>query len=90
MMWGYGPNWGMMDPWGGYGGGGPVGLMIWIVVLALVIAAVAWLVRSLAHPGHHFPVPARRSPGLEVLEERYARGDIKREEYLEKKRDLWS
>jgi uncharacterized membrane protein len=30
----------------------------------------------------------RRSPGLETLEQRYARGDITRDEYLEKKADL--
>jgi putative membrane protein len=30
----------------------------------------------------------RRSPGLDVLEERYARGEINRDEYLQKKRDM--
>jgi len=33
--------------------------------------------------------PSRRhSPGLDVLEERYARGEIDRDEYLQKKKDL--
>ena len=90
MMWGYGPNWGMMGPWGsyGYGSGGPIGMIIWVVILALVVAAVVWFVRTMTHPGYQLPMMSRRSPGLDVLEERYARGDIKREEYLEKKRDL--
>jgi putative membrane protein len=30
----------------------------------------------------------RRSPGLDALEERYARGEINRDEYLQKKRDI--
>jgi uncharacterized membrane protein len=30
----------------------------------------------------------RQSSGFDVLEERYARGEINREEYLEKKRDI--
>ena len=30
----------------------------------------------------------RRSSALDVLEERYARGEINRDEYLEKKRDI--
>ena len=29
-----------------------------------------------------------RSPGLDALEERYAKGEIQRDEYLQKKRDL--
>ena len=30
----------------------------------------------------------RRSTALDVLEERYAKGEIQREEYLEKKKDI--
>jgi putative membrane protein len=30
----------------------------------------------------------RRSPGLDTLEERYARGEINRDEYLQKRRDI--
>jgi putative membrane protein len=30
----------------------------------------------------------RRSPGFDALDERYARGEINRDEYLAKKRDL--
>ena len=30
----------------------------------------------------------RHPDGLDVLEERYARGEIKREEYLEKRKDI--
>ena len=89
MMWGYGSNWGM-GPWGGYSGG-PIGMFIGIVVLALVIAAVVWFVRTMTQSGHQsvrLPATGRHSPGLDALEERYARGEIKREEYLEKKRDI--
>lgn len=89
-MWGYGPNWGMgsWGGWSGYGGGGPIDMIIGIVVLALVIAAVVWFARTMTQPGHQLPATGRHSPGLDALEERYARGEIKREEYLEKKRDI--
>ncbi len=87
-MWGYGPEWGMMGGWGGYGGYGPFGMIIWLVILVLVIAAVVWLIRSASHPGIHLPGAGRRSPGLDVLEERYARGEINRDEYVQKKRDI--
>ena len=66
MMWGYGPDSGMMGPWGGYGGyggWGPIGMIIWIVILALIIAAVVWFVRAMTHPGHQPPMIGRRSLG---------------------------
>jgi len=37
---------------------------------------------------HRRGLPPRRSPGLDVLEERYARGEINRDEYLQKKKDI--
>ena len=88
MMWGYGPNYGMMNGYGfGYGGYGVAHMIIWVVVLIAIIAGVVWLVRSIAAPGMHH-MPPKRSTGLDVLEERYARGDINRDEYLEKKKDI--
>ena len=81
MGYGYGPQWGMM---GGYGG---FGMIFWVIVLIAIVALVAWLVRSPSGPGTHH-APARRASGLDVLDERYARGEIKREEYLQKRKDL--
>ena len=81
MGYGYGPQWGMM---GGYGG---FGMIIWIVILIAIVALVVWLVRSPASSGMHHLAP-RRSSGLDVLEERYARGEINRDEYLQKKKDI--
>jgi putative membrane protein len=73
-MWGYanGMGWGM-----------GLGFIFWLAILAAIIAGVVWLVRSQSLAGGQ-----RRSTSLEVLEERYARGEIKREEYLQKKRDI--
>lgn len=86
-MYGYGPEWGMMSGWGG-GGYGLFGMIIWLVILIAIVAGVVWLVRSMSYTGGaqlHLP---RRSSGLDVLEERYARGEINRDEYLQKKRDI--
>lgn len=58
-----------------------------LLVLVLVIAALVAVVRSIRGGGHGFHHRGR-SPGLDFLEERYAKGEIGREEYLEKKRDL--
>jgi len=53
----------------------------------VLIAAVTWLGRAMAVPGGQ-AAHLHRSSGLDVLEERYARGEINRDEYLEKKRDI--
>ena len=68
----------MMNGWGSMGG---FGFIFWLVILALIIAGVVWFVRSQ-------PIGQRRSMGLDMLEERYARGEITRDEYLQMKRDI--
>ena len=83
MMGGFGPGYGMM---GGYGFG-IVHLVFWAIVLIALVVAIFWLVRSMTGSGAHHH-PPKRSVGLEVLEERYAKGEIQREEYLEKKKDI--
>ncbi len=70
----------MMGGWG-YGGNGIFHSAFWVVILLAVIVGVVWLVRTSA--GGQVAV-ARRSSGLAVLEEHYARGDINRDEYLQK------
>ncbi len=79
-MMGYG-NGGMMG-WAGWMA--PFGMIVWIVILALLVAGVVWLFRALTSRADFW----HRSSALDVLEERYARGEIKRDEYLEKRRDL--
>jgi putative membrane protein len=59
----------------------------------LVIILVLVLVFGRRHhyyyaPAATPPAAASRSDALSVLEGRYARGEIQREEYLEKKKDL--
>ena len=80
----YGPQWGMMGGWGGYGFG-LVHMAVWIVVVIAIIGGIVGMVRSMSRAGD---MPARRSPGLDVLEERYARGEINRDEFMQKKRDI--
>ena len=54
-----------------------------LLFLILVAWAVVVLVRHLS-----VGKGGARSPGLDALDERYAKGEIQREEYLQKKRDL--
>ena len=89
-MWGHGSGW-MMGYGSGWGGSGwmmIVGGRFWLVLLALGVAGVMWFVRASPRRGPPSPSPERNYPPLEILEQRYARGEIDRTEYLEKKNDL--
>ena len=59
-------------------------LLLIVLVLVLVFRHRPYAVHAPA------PVasPAARSEALAILEARYARGEIQREEYLQKKQDL--
>ncbi|MFY9954859.1 SHOCT domain-containing protein [Bradyrhizobium sp.] len=81
MMWGYGHDWGM----GGWGDGA-FNMIIWPLVLVALVIGVIWFVRSPSYGGAgRLP---RRSSGLDILEERYARGEINRDEFLQKKQEI--
>ncbi|MBI4283642.1 MAG: SHOCT domain-containing protein [Chloroflexi bacterium] len=72
------------------GGFGAMGVMsiVWLVVLGLIIWAVVALVRGVSQPGSSASASSRPDSALEILKKRYARGEINKEEYEEKKKDL--
>lgn len=77
---GYGPwHWG----WGMMGAGmGAAMILFWLVIIVLAIAAVRWLLA--ATPGR----PGAGETAEDILKKRYARGEIQKEEYEAKLRDL--
>ena len=79
----------MMGP-GMMGVFGAMGLMsiIWIAVLGLIIWGIVALVRGAGQPRGTDTVSGQPDSALEVLKKRYARGEINKEEYEEKKKDL--
>lgn len=89
MMWGNG--WG--NGWGA--AGGALMAVVMLAVLALIIVGIVLLVRGLTRHDYSQPGPPQGTPpaprssnALQVLEERYARGEIQREEFLQRKQDL--
>ncbi len=78
---GYGGMGGMMGGYSGYGyGTGAVEVILWIAILAIII----WL-------AYYFYKGSSRESGkkaIEILNERYARGEITREEYMKMKEEL--
>src|ERR1700721_3336283 len=53
----------------------------WISLFAIIVAAGAWLSRS-KFAAFFQTYDKRRSQAFEILRERYAKGEISREEYL--------
>jgi putative membrane protein len=82
--WGMGP--GMMG-WG-YGMGW-LGMILmaafWIAVIVGIVFLIRWLVVSTGSGGNR---GKGEESALEILKKRYARGEIKKEEFEEKKKDL--
>jgi len=80
-------DWHMMD-WGAGGSRRILSMIFWLLVFIAVIAGVIWLARPSSYFAKGRLGLPRRASSLDVLEERYARGEINLGEYLEKKRDL--
>jgi putative membrane protein len=65
--------------WGLWGLGMMLGMLVfWGLVVVALVLGIRWLLRQ--GPG--------RDDAMRVLRERYARGEIDREEYMARKRDL--
>jgi putative membrane protein len=72
------PMWGMWGAWG-------IGMLLvmltfWVLVIVGLVALVRWLVTQ----GRE----SRTDTAFEILRQRYARGEINKDEFDAKKRDL--
>ena len=76
----------MMTGFGMGLGGGLVMVLFWLVL----IVGVVWLVRGFFPSGQQPPAPSTRlEPSAdEILNQRYARGEISKEQYEQMRRDL--
>jgi putative membrane protein len=75
MMWGYGWGWWVF------------GALMMLVFWGGLAALVAFLVRGSGRPRDEWRDPSARDP-VAILEERFARGEISKEELEERKRVL--
>lgn len=86
--------WGHMGPgmmgWGWYGSGW-LGIVLmagwWIIMLMAVAGLVKWI---FFHRGGSANAAQRGDSALEILKQRYARGEIDKEQYRAMKHDLES
>ena len=80
----YGPH-----MWNGGWGGWFFGPIMMIVFIAVAVVVILLLVRWLGGPSHVSPhyQPPTKTP-LDILKERFARGEIDKEEFEERRRVL--
>lgn len=74
MMGGYGM--------GGFGFGGIFMILWWILIIIGIVVLIKWVLGSSASHG------GAVGKALDILKERYARGEIDEQEYRKKKQDL--
>ena len=85
QQWSYGPY--MMTDHGWWGM--ILGPFMMIALIAIIVVAIALLVRWLGGAGHQHP--SAQSTGktpLDILKERFARGEIDKQEFEERRRVL--
>lgn len=63
-------------------GGGAMMLLVWLAVVVVLVAAITYLIRS-AGTGKN-----ERTSALDIAKERYAKGEITKQEYEQLKKDL--
>ena len=67
---------------GGWGGWMIVHAMFWVVLLALLVVVTLAIARGRRRGSRE------SATALDLLNERYARGEIDRDEYLQRKKDI--
>lgn len=84
----YGPGHG---PWSGPWHGwmfGPIGMLMLVALVVVVVVLVIRLTRQRGNNGEGYPGRPRRQTPLDILKERFARGEIDQAEFEEKRRYL--
>ena len=77
----------MMNNMDGFGWGPGFGWIFMFLFWGLVIVGIVAIVKGLSGSSQNTNIPQTKT-ALDILKERYARGEIEREEFEQKKQDL--
>ncbi len=75
-------DWGMMNNWGM--GGMIIQLLLWVIV----IFAVIWAIKYFTGQGRNNSTTPIGESALDILKKRYANGEINKNEFEQKNKDL--
>jgi putative membrane protein len=87
-QWGGYRGWDMGPGMVGWGMMGWFGPLMMLVFWGAVIVAIVFLIRWIAHSTKASPEPKGGDSAMDILKKRYARGEINKEEFENKKKDL--
>lgn len=76
----------MMDDFGSHGWGMGLGMGLWWIIAVLLVVLVVWLIVRTARRASSADTAGKSA--LDILKERYAKGEIDKEEYDQRKKDL--
>ncbi len=65
----------------GYGGGGFVMILFWILIIGGIVALFRWIVTQKSSQ-------TKAASALDILKKRYAQGELSKEDYERMKKDL--
>jgi putative membrane protein len=86
----YGPGpshmWGNEWGWGHMIFGSLTMVLVWGAIILVIVLLVRWL--GAGWGGQHMPSPPPSKTALDILKERFARGEIDKDEFEERKRLL--
>ncbi len=74
----------MMDGFGGHGWG----MGLWWIIGLIIVIAVVWMVMKGMNQNNQSTNQRTGKTALDILKERYASGEIDKQEFEERKRNL--
>jgi len=64
------------------------GMLLCLIIVILIIIGIVWLIKSLVNRSNRNVVSHVNNRSIEILNERYAKGEITKEEYETIKKSL--
>ena len=63
-------------------------MIVWLILIGIVTVGIVWILLARIRRASSKRYVTGRSPGLGILDDRYARGEINRDEYVQKRKDI--